>query len=278
MDLRCLVILIILLALSCDQKKLEVANKPVKSQMNLSYGKDPFQKFDIYIPEHVSGSARTFIFIHGGGWRGGERGSMTGFMLELMEKFPDDVFITMDYTLADFSNYVLPKQTDDIHELITFLQKNPDKYPVPSDIILAGYSAGGHLAALYGYKYQNEAVSAVVNIAGPVDLTDFNFQRYPDYAFVESRMVDRRQLPADIAAVEFASPVTWMKGNALKIISFFGEKDDVIPLSQKEKLDNLIEHGKVSGKSFSYPGNHHNWIEEPHRGFIISEITKFLCE
>lgn len=275
--MRILLILLLALTVSCNKKDLKIGDQNIAVHRDIAYGKEAIHKFDIYIPKQTSDASRTFIFVHGGGWRSGEKESLTGFMLQVMEHFPNDVFVTMNYTLADETHFALPQQTDEINQLIQFLKQNSEKYAVNPRFVLTGYSAGGHLAALYAFRYKNPDVEAVVNIAGPVDLTDINFRYYPDIDFVENRMVDAAAISSEtMTKAVFASPVSWIKDSQVRSISFFGEFDDVIPMSQKTILDSLISEGVISGETHAYSGDHHNWREEPHQSDIIQKIRNFL--
>lgn len=45
-----------------------------KTMLNESYGTDPLQKMDIYLPANRSVTAtKVIIMIHGGGWTGGDK-------------------------------------------------------------------------------------------------------------------------------------------------------------------------------------------------------------
>lgn len=275
--MRYLVVLLLALTFSCNNKELKIGDQNITVHRNITYGTEEVHKFDIYFPQQISSASKTFIFVHGGGWRSGEKESMTAFMLQMMESFPNDAFLTMDYTLADENNFGLPQQTDDIQQLIGFLQENSEKYAVPTRYVLVGYSAGGHLASLYAFRYRNPQVEAVVNIAGPIDLTDSNFRYYPDIDFVENKLVNPEAVKLDtMSKAEFVSPVYWMKDSEVKLISFFGSHDEVIPLSQKSILDDLISESTLNGESHEYSGDHHNWQQHPHQSEILAKIRSFL--
>src|ERR1700733_14011266 len=45
----------------------------------LSYGEDPRQKLDIYVPQGLKGPAPVLLFFYGGGWQGGNRSDYLAF-------------------------------------------------------------------------------------------------------------------------------------------------------------------------------------------------------
>ena len=269
--------LVFICLISCRKNHLQIGGRTAVVDKNLSYGKGDSQKYDLYTSDKKDSASRTFIFIHGGGWRGGDKKDITGFMLSVMEEFPNDIFVNTNYTLADYRSFALPEQTDEIHQLISHLNSYSDKSFAKTEYILVGNSAGGHLAALYAYKYRNPQVIAVVNIVGPVDLSDKNFQRYPDYGFVQNYLVNPAKVSDSISKSEFASPITWMPRSKVRIISFFGENDTVIPLSQKLKMDSLTSTGSVQGESYTFSGGHEDWRNEFQKKEIISKLKDFLA-
>ncbi|GAB0156089.1 hypothetical protein CHRYSEOSP005_13530 [Chryseobacterium sp. Alg-005] len=260
--------------ISCKKKTIEI-DKGVhfKNLVNISYGKDPEQNMDLYIPSGRE-IKNVFIIIHGGGWRGGDKSILSSFIFSLMKTFPDCAFANINYRLASNSRYALPNQTEDIHEAILFLER---KLQYKFDVILLGNSAGGHLSLLYAYQYdQDKRINAVINIVGPSDLSDPNFKNYEDYSFVENHLVDPEILSDTISMNGLASPVHWIRKTSAPTLSFYGTKDTVIPISQKAILDSALLQHHVPHQSFEFNGNHVEWLKEPHSSFLINRISEFI--
>ncbi|WP_121462892.1 alpha/beta hydrolase [Chryseobacterium defluvii] len=259
----------------CKKETLQInKDSSFKNQSNISYGKDPEQKMDLYIPKTISTPKEVFVIIHGGGWRGGDKSLLSSFTFSLMEKFPDCAFANINYRLASRSRYALPNQTNDIHSALLFLEKKLSRKP---KFILLGNSAGGHLSMLYAYKYdQDKKVKAVINIVGPSNLSDSGFKNYEDYSFVEKHLIDPKIIPDNTSMNELASPVNWITKNSAPTLSFYGTNDTVIPLSQKAFLDSVLHKNEVTNTSFEFNGNHVDWLKEPHPSFLIDKISEFL--
>ncbi|WP_312075285.1 alpha/beta hydrolase [Chryseobacterium sp.] len=186
-------LLLILIIVGCKEKTIDVGNNnSFSAERNISYGEDSEQKLDLYSLKNKDSIKGIFLFIHGGGWKAGDKSQLTSFAFSMMEKFPDYAFANMNYRLAYESRFAIPNQTDDINKAITFLNlkfKNNPQY------ILLGNSAGGHLSMLHAYQFDNDQkVKAVVNIVGPSDLYDVNFSNYSDYSFVEKHLVDTSKI------------------------------------------------------------------------------------
>ncbi|QQQ26693.1 alpha/beta hydrolase [Chryseobacterium indoltheticum] len=270
-----LALLFFVLLLNCKEKTINISKDiTFDKQMDISYGNDSEQKLDLYIPKNTQQNKDLFIIIHGGGWKGGNKSQLTYFTLSMMKKFPKSVFANINYRLASENRFGIPNQTDDIDTVILFLEKTLKYKP---NIILLGNSAGGHLSMLYSYKFDaNKRVKAVVNIVGPADLSDPSFKSYYDYSFVENHLVDPTILSKGISIEDHASPVYWITKNASPTISFYGNNDTVIPLSQKKILDSGLNKNGILNQSFEFPGGHLDWENEKNASFVIHSISEFL--
>lgn len=261
---------------SCKKKTINLGKEFFfESQESVSYGKDSEQKMDIYIPKNISTSKPdVFIMIHGGGWRGGEKSNLSFFTLSMMKKFPNHIFANIDYRLASASRFAIPDQTEDINNTMLYLEKTLQYKP---KFILLGNSAGGHLSMLYAYKFdQAKKVKAVINIVGPSDLSDPNFKKYSDYSFVEKHLVDPKSLSSNISMMNFASPTHWIKNTSAPTLSYYGNNDQIIPLSQKAILDSLLHKNKVINESFEFNGGHLDSDKENNASFLMAKIDAFL--
>ncbi|MGE8512517.1 MAG: alpha/beta hydrolase fold domain-containing protein [Chryseobacterium culicis] len=260
----------------CKEKKIELGKDiHFDKEENIHYGNSPEQIMDLYIPAKKSqGKKEVFIIIHGGGWRSGNKSQLTFFTLSLMQKFPDYVFVNMNYRLVSETNYGLPNQMNDIKEVSAFLEKKLRYNP---KLILLGNSAGGHLSMLYAYKFDTDKrIKAVVNIVGPADLSDPGFKNYQEYSFVERRLVDPNVSGLGISRIDFASPVKWINENSPPTLSYYGNSDRVIPSAQEKILDSTLNKNQVIHESYQFNGGHLDWDKQPNDQFLIDKIETFL--
>lgn len=85
------------------------------------------------------------VWVHGGAWRAGSKDSVP-VKLWLEHGF---AIASVDYRLSGEAKF--PAQIHDIKAAIRFLRCNADDFAIDSNrILVAGSSAGGHLAALVG--------------------------------------------------------------------------------------------------------------------------------
>ena len=258
---------------SCKQKTLDFKDGNIfDAQKNLSYGKAKRQKLDVYIPQNHT-SETVFIMLHGGGWRGGKKEDFNNFMIDLMKKFPKNIFVNMNYQLAGNQQYAIPTQPENIQQVINFINEKTQK---KNQYILVGASSGAHISMMYAYHFDTKKqIKAVVNLVGPAQLGDEGFKKYPDYKFVEQYLISSQSIPKNTKAVDFGSPVYWLS-SAVPTISFYGNKDEVVPISQKNILDAAFQKTNIQNESHEFEGDHLGFETEENKKIIIEKIEKFI--
>jgi pectinesterase len=122
----------------------------VSEEKNVVYCSTPQRelKLDVFYPTEKTDKKRTaIIFIHGGGWRSGNK-AMHYPLLQRLAAW-GYVCITPEYRLSTEALY--PAAIHDIKSAIRWVRKNAKKYNVDIDqVVAAGHSAGGELAAFMG--------------------------------------------------------------------------------------------------------------------------------
>jgi len=269
-------LILFFLCTGCKEKKIELGKDiSFDKEENIHYGNSPEQSMDLYVPnKKYQGKKDVFIMIHGGGWRSGNKSQLTFFTLSMMQRFPDHIFVNMNYRLASATRFGLPNQTEDIKKVTELLENKLGYNP---SLILLGNSAGGHLSMLYAYQFDvDKKVKAVINIVGPADLSDPGFKNYQEYSFVEKRLVDPRVQKSGTSLIDFASPVKWIKENAPPTLSYYGNSDYVIPSTQEKILDSILNKNHVIHESYQFNGGHLDWDKQPNDELLINKIEAFL--
>ncbi|NOY48329.1 MAG: steryl acetyl hydrolase, partial [Chlorobi bacterium] len=124
-------VLILFFVLSCTTNNLEDSENiegtnPLEYLENLdvSYGNNSDQKFDIYLPPNRTTDTKVIILVHGGGWSAGDKSDMVGFKDLIFQSFSNIAIVNMNYRLADENNSPYPMQTDDITAVVNHLITN----------------------------------------------------------------------------------------------------------------------------------------------------------
>ena len=106
---------------------------------------------DLFIPQQSNKSTPLVLFVHGGGWTQGSKGTANQFKMYFNEGF---AVATIEYRLA--KDAPAPAAVEDVRSALCYLL-NESKYHIdPDKVVLMGGSAGGHLALLAGYMQSNK--------------------------------------------------------------------------------------------------------------------------
>ncbi len=137
--------------------------------VELSYGKDPLQKLDYWKP--LKAGSPLVIFVHGGGWKRGDKKIATG-----TEK--SGHYLQQGYAFASINYRLVPaatveQQAQDVADAIAHLIGHAEALGFDSSrIVLMGHSAGAHLSALVGtdMKYLKQAELGPKSLRGVIPL------------------------------------------------------------------------------------------------------------
>jgi acetyl esterase/lipase len=204
-------------------------------------------KMDFYRPQAAEGPLPLVVYVHGGGWTGGDKEDMLMRMFkgELLER--GYALASLNYRLAP--EYKFPAQIQDVKCAIRRLRAQATTYGIdPERIGALGASAGGHLVALLGasdqgagwdngqYAGQSSRVAAVVDLFGPSDLPVMfaeNGERVAWLVFGASSIED----PLLLAY----SPVTYVTPDDPPFLLLHGEQDELVLLEQSQILKEKLE-------------------------------------
>lgn len=223
---------------------------------------------DLYLPEKID-SPYLVVWVHGGAWHSGSKDNPPSSFLKL-----DYALASIDYRLSVEKTF--PAMIHDIKAAIRFLRANATKYGYQKQkIVIAGASAGGHLAALVGttnnHKDLEGALGNHLSISSSVQLIlDFygptNFQtiltqstphgikvRAPALALLLGQPVEK--VPA---LAKLSSPVFHIDLTDPPIFIAHGDQDIQVPVNQSlelsaeyEKNGLIVELEIVSGAGHS---------------------------
>lgn len=207
---------------------------------------------DLYKPP-VSQSGALIVWIHGGAWRSGSKKEMP--LSELVAAgFP---VATVEYRLSTVAKF--PAQIHDIKAAIRFLRGRQKELGLDTrKIVIAGASAGGHLAALVGvtngnreleggegnYVGESSAVQCIVSFYGGADLTTILAQSTPHGLSVRVPALDLLlggQPDAQPELARLASPVFHVSKDSPPLLLIHGDQDPQMPVNQALQLQGAYE-------------------------------------
>lgn len=207
-------------------------------------------KLDLYLPGDEK-NPPLIVWVHGGAWRAGSKSSVP------ILKLVDDgwAIASVDYRLSPVARF--PAQVHDIKAAVRFLRARAKDHGYDARrIIIAGASAGGHLAALVGvsngvkelegtvgdHLKESSDVQAIVSFYGASNLETILAQstphglkvRVPALELLLGAHPDQQR---DLARL--ASPVAHVDDKDPPLLLLHGDQDPQMPINQAHEL-----HGK----------------------------------
>ena len=220
--MRILLVIIVLL------NAMLLVNCSSKKYSNISYAAvaannaDITPKMNIFVPrKSKTGKVSVLIFVHGGNWNSGRKGTYDLLGRNFAKK--GVVAVIPDYTLSPEVNYdVMTKQ---IAAVIDWTKKNISQYKGNADqIFVTGHSAGGHLVALAvmnpKYGIDPKSISGIIlNDAAGLDMKNYLEGNPPttkdDYLATWSANPEQWQA---------ASPIYFIDKNTPPFLIYVGNK------------------------------------------------------
>ncbi|MCH5377998.1 MAG: alpha/beta hydrolase [Planctomycetes bacterium] len=252
------------------------AEVTVEEGITYSKAGDQELKLDLAKPDG-DGPFPAIVFIHGGGWLGGDRAHFRPLAEEAAKR--GYVGLTISYRLMKFDQEkketttaepIFPAQIHDCKAAVRWLRAHADKYHVDKNWIgVAGGSAGGHLSLLVGltdksdklegeggYPEESSRVQAVVNIFGPTEMASCHAGSSVAWIFRLFMGGNPDETPETYKA---ASPVTYVTKDDPPILTLHGDKDALVPVEQAKLLDEKLQANGVEHELLILEGQGHGF-------------------
>ena len=181
----------------------------------LDYGADRGQWLDVYAPPGAR-DLPVLIFLHGGAWINGHLGWLR-FMAPPVTALPA-ILVATTYRLAPRCRW--PAQYDDACAALKLVVDRIAEFGGDARrIVLAGHSAGGHLAALVTLQQRYAGFRACLPVSSSYDL------QYGEVAQESHENRVYRYLFSDRHQDREASPIEFVTGNTVPFHLVWGERD-----------------------------------------------------
>jgi acetyl esterase/lipase len=224
-------------------------------------------RLDLYIPP--TPKPPLVVFVHGGAWRAGSKSDFplgglvaAGFAVA-----------SVDYRLSTQAQF--PAQSHDIKSAIRYLRAHQAELGIDARrIVIAGASAGGHLAALVGVTNGNKElegtvggnldqssdVQGIISLFGASDLmtilsqsTEHGLQvRVPALQLLLGGQPSEKP---DLA--KLASPVQHIDAHDPPLLLIHGDADPQMPPEQSRELAEAYQRAGLSVQLVIIPGAGH---------------------
>lgn len=230
-------------------------NSGVKVTLDLKYGPDTKQGFDLYQPVQPSKApSPILVFLHGGSFVAGDKAMYANVGYHFAKLGITSIIMT--YRLAP--EYKWPIGTIDLALQLKWIRDNPDelKGSDPAKIFLFGHSAGAQHVASYifeeEYQIENDGVSGGILASGSVYDTDIlnhnadpqyydyfgrDNKRYPVQSVLHK--LDGRKVPVFVSYAEYDKDN--FQYQASRIIDALYRRDGEMPMIRQ-----VIDHNHLS--------------------------------
>jgi acetyl esterase/lipase len=249
-------------------------------------------KLDIYTlrppsPAQSQWATPVVMFIHGGGWvRGTKEGSVLQALPFLAMGYS---VVNVEYRLANVS--LAPAAIEDCRCALRWVVAHAKDYNLdPGRIVVAGASAGGHLALTTGMiptsagfdrfclEPTEPRVAAIVDFFGITDVADLldgpNKKPFPETWPYTVQWLGNQPDRVEIARA--ASPLTYVRAGVPPTIAIHGDKDPLVPYAHSVRLNDALQKAGVPHEFVTIPGGGHGGFPMDQWQRAYTAIQNFL--
>ncbi len=205
------------------------------------------------------------ILLYGGGWmRGSKNSPEISLWVDVLEQ-ANFAWVAIDYRLAPAHRW--PACIDDVRAAIRWVKAHARDYNGdPERVVLVGYSAGGHLAALAAVTGAQDDDTRVQAAVGCAPVTDFE-QELPARGGLSTSLQNLFGLPAQKNPLPPATLALLRKNAPINNISLTrpsppflviqGDADKTVPLQQSLNFQSRLRGAGATCDLLIIPGGQH---------------------
>jgi acetyl esterase/lipase len=268
-------------------------------------------KVDVIAPGPETVLRPTVLYIHGGGWVHYSKDNVIFSVLPYLARGMD--VVNVDYRQANQAR--APAAVEDCRCALQWVFKHAKEYGFDTQrVIVAGGSAGGHLALMTGMLdekagfddgcaftvgQQPVRVAAIVDFFGVTDLTEYLASPEQKLAAVEwpagipNHLATVNDISLEVRhgvwewfagvpnrtdLAKRVSPLTYVRPNLPPIIMVHGTADNGVPYEQSLRLHNALEKAGVPNELVTIPNGGHGSYPDSEKLRAEGAIIKFLEE
>ncbi|KAG0209111.1 hypothetical protein BGX28_000128 [Mortierella sp. GBA30] len=248
---------------------------------------------DIYRPNSVQGGDErpVLFYVHGGGWTAGSKQLVGPILTEMI--YHEWIVVSVNYRLSPKAGY--PTQLIDCKRALRWVKDEIRTFGGnPDNIIVAGDSAGGHIAAMValtanqpeyqpGFESVDTAVQGCLGLSPILDLADVENYSNHDSRSRFIRDVAKRQGSSESAEnLKFLtehSPRFRIKSSGVPFLIVHGDTDTLVPVQHARTFVN--EFRNTCSAPIDYleiPGGHHcfHLISSPRSWYTVISAGQWL--
>jgi len=263
------------------------------SDVTYTFSNGHESKLDVIVPNGEPEPRPTLLYIHGGGWVGGNKEIMTLTFLPYLEM--GFSVVNVEYRLAGVA--LSPAAVEDTRCALRWVYRNAEQYGLDTDrIVVSGHSAGGHLSLTTGMlpadagfdrrcpaanpdatgpadAYEPEMpVAGIINWFGITDVGDLlhgpNAKTYAVMWF--GSMADRMDLARRVSPLEYVRP------GLPPVLTIHGNADTVVPYDHGVQLHEALQAAGGTSVLHTVEGGGHGGFSRDETHAVFATIREFL--
>lgn len=250
------------------------------------------QKLDLFIPQAGTAPRPLVIWIHGGGWKAGDKSRNVALPL-LKAGF---AVAAINYRYS--TQAIFPAQIEDCRSAVRYLREHAGEYQLdPGRFGAWGASAGGHLTALLATQVDEQEsrtgstsspstsarVQAAVDWFGPTDFEAYakgvglpRKKTNTEGAAMLSQLFGGPPSPKNFELIRQASPVNFVSADDPPILIMQGDQDPLVPVQQSEALHKALKKEGVDSTLQIIKGAGHGFTGDEAQKTVAAFFVKHL--
>lgn len=224
-------------------------------------------KLDVYRPRHRPARRPALLYVHGGAWIIGSKDQQG---LPLMQHLAARGWVCFGTSYRLSPRATFPDHLIDVKRAIAWIREHGASFGADPDfVIIAGGSAGGHLASLAaltanepayqpGFEDADTSLSGCVGLYGVYDFVDKDGVHHNNgMKNLLERYVMKAKRATSADAFTRASPIHRVHEAAPPFLLIHGELDTLVPVDEARRFASKLREAGVPVVYAEIPGAQH---------------------
>ena len=240
-------------------------------------------KLDVFLPKNGKAPFPVVVCIYGSAFFSNNSKAAT-FSGGLGQRLLKEGFAVVSINHRSSNDAKFPAQIQDVKAAIRFIRANSTEFSLGNNFIgITGWSSGGHLSALAGttnttkkdkirgldidiegnlgkFTSSSSRVTAVVDWFGPTDFLIMDScgsqMKHDDVKSPESSLIGGA-IQENKDKVALVNPISYVNKNNPPFLIFHGDKDQLVPHCQSERLYTRLQEEGVKSELVIVAGGGH---------------------